>query len=100
MTGLAIKFLQPVYNIKMGLSPFFPWGRRSLHTLNQESKHLFFGRLWFAFGLHASFPAPLLDEMDAGRAVKGVLADRFYSKSRARNLNQRLICGNLPLIWV
>jgi hypothetical protein len=52
---------------------------------------LFFGLHRFAFGLHASFAASLLGEMNAGRPVKRVFAGRFYPKSRAHNLNQRLI---------
>jgi hypothetical protein len=60
----------------------------------------FFGLLRSAFGLHGAVSTPLLDEMDAGRPVKREFAGRFYPKSRAHNLNQRLIYGSLPLIWV
>jgi hypothetical protein len=60
----------------------------------------FFGLLRPAFGLHGFVSAPLLDETNAGKPVKRVLAGRFYPKSRDHNLNQQLIYGSLPLIWV
>jgi hypothetical protein len=58
----------------------------------------FFGRLWFAFGLHTSIPPSLLGKMNAERPVKGVFAGRLDPKSTVLNLNQLLIYGSLVLI--
>jgi hypothetical protein len=69
-------------------------------TVNQGQERKFFGRFRFAFGLYGSIRASLLREMGANSPAKGVVANRFYPKSRVHNLNQQLIWERQPLIYI